>query len=103
MVFSGYGISVDQRHLSLLSDYMTFSGSYRPFNRLAMASCSSPLQKMSFEACTKAMKDSMILGQADDLESPSARLVVGKLSAGGTGSFQLRTNFTSFFKNSQFR
>ncbi len=33
-VFKAYGIKVDHRHLSLIADYMTFDGTYRPFNRV---------------------------------------------------------------------
>ena len=33
-VFSAYGITVNPRHLSLIADYMTFDGTYKPFNRI---------------------------------------------------------------------
>ena len=32
-VFGAYGIKVDARHLSLIADYVTQHGVYRPFNR----------------------------------------------------------------------
>jgi DNA-directed RNA polymerase I subunit RPA1 len=32
-VFGAYGIKVDPRHLSLIADYVTQHGVYRPFNR----------------------------------------------------------------------
>ncbi|CAB0006219.1 unnamed protein product [Nesidiocoris tenuis] len=51
-VFKVYGITVDPRHLSLVADYMTFDGVYRPLNRVGMEGGSSPLQQMSFEAAT---------------------------------------------------
>jgi DNA-directed RNA polymerase I subunit RPA1 len=35
-VFASYGISVNPRHLTLIADYMTFDGTYRPMNRLGM-------------------------------------------------------------------
>ena len=38
-VFKAYGIEVDMRHLSLISDYMTFDGSYKPFNRYNIFTC----------------------------------------------------------------
>jgi hypothetical protein len=31
--FQAYGIEVNPRHLSLVADYMTFDGTYKPFNR----------------------------------------------------------------------
>ncbi len=48
-VFGVYGINVNNRHLGLLADYMTFEGGYRPLNRLGINSNSSPFQKISFE------------------------------------------------------
>ena len=45
-VFGVYGIEVNPRHLTLTSDYMTFTGAIKPFNRGAMADSASPLQKM---------------------------------------------------------
>ena len=35
-VFKAYGIDVDKRHLNLIADYMTFDGSYKPFNRIGI-------------------------------------------------------------------
>ena len=35
-VFASYGISVNTRHLTLIADYMTFDGTFRPMNRLGM-------------------------------------------------------------------
>ena len=32
-VFGAYGIKVDARHLTLVADYVTQHGVYRPFNR----------------------------------------------------------------------
>uniref|UniRef100_A0AC34G313 DNA-directed RNA polymerase n=1 Tax=Panagrolaimus sp. ES5 TaxID=591445 RepID=A0AC34G313_9BILA len=37
-VFGVYGIDVNPRHLTLVADYMTFTGSIAPFSRTAMAS-----------------------------------------------------------------
>jgi len=53
MVFGVYGISVDKRHLSLISDFMTFNGDYRAFNRIGMEESSSPFLKMSYETTMK--------------------------------------------------
>jgi DNA-directed RNA polymerase I subunit RPA1 len=35
-VFDVYGIEVDYRHLSLIADFMTQNGTYKPFNRIGM-------------------------------------------------------------------
>ncbi|CAN9514672.1 unnamed protein product [Ophioblennius macclurei] len=89
-VFAVYGIEVDPRHLSLVADYMCFEGVYKPLNRHAMRSNSSPLQQMTFETSYKFLKDATMLGSRDQLTSPSACLVVGKVVRGGTGLFELK-------------
>ncbi|XP_033636533.1 DNA-directed RNA polymerase I subunit RPA1-like [Asterias rubens] len=88
-VFKVYGIYVDPRHLSLIADYMTLEGIYKPFNRIGLESNSSPLQKMSFESTMHFLKQATTQGVCDPLQSPSARLVVGRVVTGGTGCFDL--------------
>ena len=58
-----YGIEVSKRHLSLTADYMTYTGQIAPFNRAAMASSSSPLQKMTFETTMAFMKEALLHGK----------------------------------------
>ncbi|MBN3323709.1 RPA1 polymerase, partial [Atractosteus spatula] len=89
-VFAVYGIEVDPRHLSLVADYMCFEGVYKPLNRFGIKSNSSPLQQMTFETSFKFLKDATMLGAYDELKSPSACLVVGKVVKGGTGLFDLK-------------
>ena len=48
-VFMAYGIRVNPRHLSLVANYMTFDGTYKPFNRIGIDNNPSPLQQMTFE------------------------------------------------------
>lgn len=88
-VFTAHAISVDNRHLNLIADYMTRSGGYKAFNRTGMRDGASPLAKMSFETTVGFLKDTVLEGGRDDLRSPSARLVVGRLSGVGTGSFDV--------------
>ncbi|KAM4622215.1 DNA-directed RNA polymerase I subunit RPA1 [Polymixia lowei] len=89
-VFAVYGIEVDPRHLSLVADYMCFEGVYKPLNRHAIQSNSSPLQQMTFETSYKFLKQATMMGSYDQLVSPSACLVVGKVVKGGTGLFELK-------------
>uniref|UniRef100_A0A1A8QLE9 DNA-directed RNA polymerase subunit n=2 Tax=Nothobranchius rachovii TaxID=451742 RepID=A0A1A8QLE9_9TELE len=89
-VFAVYGIEVDPRHLSLVADYMCFEGVYKPLNRHSIQSNSSPLQQMTFETSYKFLKQATMLGSHDQLSSPSACLVVGKVVRGGTGLFELK-------------
>ncbi|XP_030306303.1 DNA-directed RNA polymerase I subunit RPA1 isoform X2 [Calypte anna] len=93
-VFAVYGIEVDPRHLSLVADYMCFEGFYKPLNRLGIQSNSSPLQQMTFETSYKFLKEATMMGAHDELRSPSACLVVGKVVKGGTGLFDLKQPLT---------
>lgn len=95
-VFKVYGIVIDPRHLTLIADYMTFAGVYLPFNRIGIESSASPLQQMSFETVVSFLRDAALSGKHDDLSNPSARLVVGKPTAVGTGLFGLRNKIKPF-------
>jgi len=84
-VFGAYGIKVDPRHLSLVGDYMTFTGTVRGCNRTHMNSKDSPWLRMSFETTVKFLAEAALLGQYDPIQSPSASLVVGNPVRGGSG------------------
>jgi len=70
---------------------MTRGGGFTPFNRLGLRSDVSPFLKMSFETTCQFLKDATLDGDNDDLRSPSARIVLGRLSKVGTGSFDVLT------------
>ncbi|KAL2914542.1 hypothetical protein HK105_205893 [Polyrhizophydium stewartii] len=88
-VFGVYGIDVDARHLSIIADYMTFEGGYKPFNRMGMNSSPSPFAQMSFETTASFLTTATLTGDVDPLESPSARIVMGQAVKGGTGAFSV--------------
>ncbi|RMZ77869.1 hypothetical protein DV738_g4098, partial [Chaetothyriales sp. CBS 135597] len=89
-VFAGHGIAVDNRHINLIADAMTQSGSYRPFSRHGIVRESgSTLAKMSFETVMGVLHDSVLSGDSDPLLGPSARIVAGRRANMGTGSFDL--------------
>ncbi|KAI0983256.1 hypothetical protein GJ496_011319 [Pomphorhynchus laevis] len=88
-VFSAYGINVDYRHLSLLADYMTYQGKYSGFNRLNMVANPSSLQKMSFETAFGVIKESVLRGDSDFMQSPSSCIFVGQPARLGTGFVDL--------------
>ena len=92
-VFNYYKISVDLRHLSLIADYMTVDGGYRPMNRIG-AACfgTSPFGKMTFETATKFIVEAALHGEVDTLESPSASVCLGQPIKMGTGSFDILHN-----------
>ena len=97
-VFSAYGIGVDLRHINLIADWMTFTGEYRACSRLGMLGTTSPLQKMSFEQTTGFLRDAVVEGTSDGLESPSSRLVVGRPIAPGTGCMELKQMDSSHYR-----
>jgi DNA-directed RNA polymerase I subunit RPA1 len=88
-VFGAYGIEVDPRHLSLIADFMTFDGGFRPMSRIGMENSSSTFLQMSFETTTHFLKNSALIRAKDDIMSPSANIVVGRPVKHGTGSFML--------------
>ncbi|KAE9573016.1 DNA-directed RNA polymerase I subunit RPA190 [Colletotrichum fructicola] len=90
-VFGGHGISVDNRHLNLIADYMTRNGDFTPFNRNGLRGNISPFTKMSFETTLSFLKDAVLDGDWDDLRTPSSRIVMGRLGRIGTGAFDVLT------------
>lgn len=89
-VFEGHSISVDNRHLNLIGDVMTQSGSFRAFNRNGLVKdSSSPFAKMSFETTVGYLREAVIERDFDNLRSPSSRIVVGRAGLVGTGAFDV--------------
>ncbi|KAL9051276.1 MAG: hypothetical protein Q9162_006119 [Coniocarpon cinnabarinum] len=88
-VFSGHGIDVNRRHLTLVADYMTRAGTYLPFNRIGMKDDESVFKKMSFETTVSFLRDCVIEGGREELRSPSARLMMGAVGRSGTGGFDV--------------
>ncbi|KAJ6628876.1 hypothetical protein B0H10DRAFT_2209314 [Mycena sp. CBHHK59/15] len=88
-VFGAYKIQVDQRHLELIADYMTFDGGYKPFNRQGIASNPSPLLKASYEMTASFLSDATLYGDFDDLTTPSGNIVLGRPNLTGTGVFDV--------------
>jgi DNA-directed RNA polymerase I subunit RPA1 len=88
-VFGAYGIEVDARHLSLIADYMTYDGGFKPMSRIGMEDCSSTLLQMSFETTAHFMKKAAMSNYVDTIESPSANIVLGRPIRHGTGAFSV--------------
>ncbi|XP_074320854.1 DNA-directed RNA polymerase I subunit 1 [Silene latifolia] len=89
-VFGHYGVSVDMRHLTLIADYMTHTGGYRPMSRSGgIADSTSTFSKMSYESASKFLTDAATFGLKDNLETPSARICLGLPAKVGTGCFDL--------------
>ncbi|KAI0089112.1 beta and beta-prime subunits of DNA dependent RNA-polymerase [Irpex rosettiformis] len=88
-VFDVYKIDVDNRHLQLIADYMTFDGGYKPFNRSGISTNPSPLLKASYETTASFLSDATLHGDFDDLSTPSGNIVAGRLNLTGTGAFDV--------------
>jgi hypothetical protein len=93
-VFGVYGIEVDPRHLALIADYMTFEGGYKPMNRMGIDGSASPFLKMSFETSMKFLTQATVQGRVDNTESPSARIVLGRIVGNGTGCCDVRMDYS---------
>ena len=89
-VFGAYGIGVDARHLSLISDFMCQQGGYRPFSRVGINDSTSPFLKMTYETATAFLTEAAVRGDVDKLTNPSAAIVMGKMINLGTGSIGLQ-------------
>ncbi|CAE7564648.1 rpa1 [Symbiodinium natans] len=88
-VFGHYGIQVDHRHLSLIADYMAQAGGLRPFNRLGMIHCTSPLLQMSYETTMQFLSTACKEDLLDNMVSPASAIVLGQPPAVGTGVVNL--------------
>ena len=88
-VFGVYGIEVDPRHLSLIADYMSFEGGFKPMSRIGMGESSSAFLQMSFETTANFLKKAAMTRDTDTLDSPSANIVLGRPMLHGTGMFDL--------------
>ena len=94
-VFDAYGIGVDYRHLSLIADFMTQHGTYKPFNRIGMQDSNSPFLKASFETSTAFLTDSCTKQDLDDNTTPASSIVLGQIPKIGTGVFDIFHDHTS--------
>ena len=94
-VFSSHAISVDNRHLQLVADFMTRGGGYVAFNRHGIKGSVSPFMKMSFETTVGFLRDAVLEEDWDELKGPSARIVAGAMSKVGTGSFDVFVDVAS--------
>lgn len=88
-VFDTYGIQVSSRHLDLIGDMMTREGTYLAFNRQGIDSLTSAFMKMSYETTCQFLTKAVMDGDREELQSPSAKIVLGKLAGVGTGTFDL--------------
>ncbi|MEM0155566.1 MAG: DNA-directed RNA polymerase subunit A'' [Thermoplasmataceae archaeon] len=84
------GLIVDQRHLMLVSDMMTFSGTVRAVGRQGISGRkSSVLARAAFEITTKHLLRAGLLGEVDPLTGVAENIIVGQPITLGTGAINL--------------
>jgi DNA-directed RNA polymerase I subunit RPA1 len=76
------------RHLTLIADYMTYNGEFKPMNRIGMNDASSSFLQMSFETTANFMVDAAVNNLSESMMSPSANIVLGRPIRHGTGAFE---------------
>ncbi len=73
-----YGISVDYRHLSLVSDVMTYTGKLQGLNRYGINKMkNSPMMLASFEKTGEILFDAAFFGTKDYFKGSSEKIILG--------------------------
>ena len=92
-IMSAYGITVDRRHLLLLSDVMTFKGEILGITRFGVAKMrESVLMLASFEKTTDHLFDAAVHSREDAIVGVSECIIMGVPIPLGTGIFKLLYN-----------
>jgi DNA-directed RNA polymerase III subunit RPC1 len=89
-ITTSYGITVDNRHLLLLSDVMTFKGEVLGITRFGVAKMrESVLMLASFEKTTDHLFDAAVHARQDAIVGVSECIIMGVPIPIGTGLFKL--------------
>ena len=89
-IMSAYGITVDRRHLMLLSDVMTFKGEILGITRFGVAKMrESVLMLASFEKTSDHLFDAAVHSREDSVVGVSECIIMGVPIPIGTGLFKV--------------
>jgi len=89
-IMASYGISIDKRHLMLLSDVMTFKGEVLGITRFGVAKMrESVLMLASFEKTADHLFDAAVHAREDAIVGVSECIIMGVPIPLGTGLFKL--------------
>nr|UXY87319.1 RNA polymerase III largest subunit [Cryptomonas sp.] len=92
--FRSHGISIDTRHISLLSDVMTFQGTLLGITRHGLAKMkSNTLVLASFEKTIENLFSAAVCRSKDEIMGVSESIILGKESPVGTGLVSLKEAF----------
>ncbi len=87
---SEQGLSVDVRHIMLVSDLMTYDGAVRAIGRHGISGKkSSVLARAAFEITTAHLLKAGVTGEKDSLEGVAENIIVGQPVTIGTGAVEL--------------
>jgi DNA-directed RNA polymerase III subunit RPC1 len=85
-IMNAYGIGIDQRHLLLLADVMTFKGEVLGITRFGVSKMrESVLMLASFEKTTDHLFDAAVHGRTDAIVGVSECIIMGMEVPVGTG------------------
>ncbi len=83
-------IAVDDRHLLLVADAMTYSGDIRGVGRHGLSGQkSSVFARAAYEETVKHLVNAAVLGEIDNMRGVTENILVGKQIPIGTGSVKL--------------
>ena len=95
-----HGISIDNRHLMLLADLMTYRGEVLGITRFGLAKMKeSALMLASFEKTADHLFDAAFFGQEDPILGVSESIISGMPMSIGTGFFDLLYKPPKLIKN----
>ncbi|GAM24976.1 hypothetical protein SAMD00019534_081510 [Acytostelium subglobosum LB1] len=90
MIMTSHGMSIDSRHVMLLSDLMSFKGEILGITRFGIAKMKeSVLMLASFEKTTDHLFDAAVHRRQDDIVGVSECIIMGIPVPLGTGLFKL--------------
>ncbi|MHB8605319.1 MAG: DNA-directed RNA polymerase subunit A'' [Thermoplasmatota archaeon] len=94
---SEQGLTVDIRHLMLVSDVMTVDGTIRAIGRHGISGeKSSVLARAAFEITVNHLLEAGMIGEVDPLEGVAENIIVGQPVSLGTGAVALQMKPDAF-------
>lgn len=94
------GLDVDIRHIMLLADTMTWSGTVKQIGRHGVAGEKpSVLARAAFEVTVKQLFDASAKGEIDAIRGVTENVIIGQLAPVGTALVKLKMNPTKIKSN----
>ncbi|MCS7135172.1 MAG: DNA-directed RNA polymerase subunit A'', partial [Candidatus Aenigmarchaeota archaeon] len=84
------GLSVDERHITVVADIMCFTGEIRAVGRYGVAGSQSPvLARAGFEETIKHLVKASVRNEVDEFEGIFDNVMINQQVPVGTGMFEL--------------